>query len=92
MISPYIMRQLVTQYTPHFLIRPETFIVVCPQPKLDSLTCIYVEAKQVRLLMRSQLGQRPNRELVFLHDMTYCWVLCKTRQQLARRLRIRKVR
>lgn len=91
-VTPHVVRQLVTQDSPHLLVCPEAFVVVRPQPQLDSLTGADIEAQQLWMLVRSQLCKRSNGELVLLHDMTNRGILCELRQQLASGLRIRQMR
>ena len=71
MVAPHIVRQFVTQDPPHFFIRPETFVVICPQPELDSLARIDVESQQLRMLRQLGLvvGERAGRQVIYtLHD------------------------
>jgi len=75
MIPPHIMRQLMTQHPPHFLVRSEPIIRVRPQPQLDRLSRVHVQSEQLGVLVRCELSQETDGETVLVHDVCDGWVV-----------------
>jgi len=75
MITPHIMRQLMTQHLPHLLVRSKPIIRVRPQPQLDRLSRVHVQSEQLGVLVRCELGQETDGEMVLVHDVCDGWVV-----------------
>jgi hypothetical protein len=70
--TPDIVRELMTEYTTDVIIRPEAVVLVRSQTQFDSLSGIYIETEQFRMLVRCELSEEPDRELMGQHNMVYC--------------------
>jgi hypothetical protein len=74
MIAPDTVHELVTEYATDLVIRPEAVVLVRYQAQFDSLSGMYIKAKQFTMLVRCKLSEEANRELMGQHDMVDCRV------------------
>ena len=92
MVPPHVVRELVAEHPPDLLVRAEAVVPVRPQPELDRLPRVHVQPEQVRLLVRRELGQDPDGELVLAHDMSDGSVIRESCEQVLGRRWIGEVR
>ena len=92
MVAPDVVRELVAEHPPDLLVRAEAVVPVRPQPELDRLPRVHVQPEQVRLLVRRELGQDPDGELVLAHDMADGRVVRELAEQVACGGGVREVR
>ena len=92
MIAPHVVRELVTEHPPDLLVRAEAVVPVRPQPELDCLPRVHVQPEEMRLLVRRELGEHPDRELVLAHHVPDGGVVRELREEAARGLGIGEVR
>jgi hypothetical protein len=59
----------MTKHAANIRVQPEAIISVSAKSEQYDFSSILVEAEQVRVLMRCEFCQRPNREFVFSHNM-----------------------
>jgi hypothetical protein len=85
MFTPDIVRELMAEHTTDITVRPEAVVLVRSQTQFDGLSGVYIETKQFRVLVRCELGEEPDRELMDQHDMVYCRIRREPTQEIQSR-------
>jgi len=81
----------MAKHATNICIQAESIISVSTKPEQYDFSSILVEAEQVRVLMRCEFCQRPNREFMLLHDMLNGWIMGQVIQEVQRTLGTWKV-
>ena len=92
MIAPDVVRELVAEHPAHLAIQPEAVVPVRAQAELDRLPRVHVQPEEVRLLVRRELGEHPDGELVLAHDVADGGVVRELREEAACGLGVGEVR
>ena len=87
MIPMYIMRQLMAQHPANIRVQPEPIVPICPYPQLDLLAPVHIQAEEIRVLVRRELGEQANSEAMPLHDVPDGGVVGEALEEGARGVR-----
>ena len=68
-VAPDVVCELVAEHTAHVGVQPEAVVAVRAEAELDRLACVHVQAEEVRLLVRRELGEEAVGESVLSHDV-----------------------
>ena len=88
----HIMRQLMAQHPSNIRIQPQPIVPIRTYPQLDLLAPVHVQAEEIRVLVRRELGEHPYGELVLAHYVADGGVVCEFREEAARGLGVGEVR
>ena len=83
MIAPDVVRELVAEHHADVAVRAEARVVIRAQAQLDRLPRVLVQAEQLRVLVRRELGEHPDGELVLAHDVADGGIVRELREEAA---------
>jgi hypothetical protein len=76
---------------PYLGVHTEAIVRVGTQAQFNFLALVRVQTEQIGPFSRVELGQYPDGELVCLHNMVDCLVICEPSQNSQRRVGVREM-
>ena len=63
------MRQLMAQHPSNVRIKPVPIVPIRPYPQLDLLAPVHIQTEEIWVLVRRELGEQADGEVMALHDV-----------------------